>query len=112
MKLAKEINFPYTENSIFTSNGSEHLNYLATALQEFKEVPLHHMFFLGRDLPKGMLLEVAAAYMGRGNYKILDQYRSKKRATDIDRAQKVIERLGAVPTYQQLVDWLRKGVGA
>ena len=50
--------------------------------------------------------------MGRGNYKILDQYRSKKRATDIDRAQKVIERLGAVPTYQQLVDWLRKGVGA
>ena len=66
------------------------------------------MFFLGRDLPKGMLLEVAAAYMGRGKYKILDQYRSKKR----DRAQKVIERLGAVPTYQQLVDWLRKGVGA
>ena len=50
LQLAKEINFPYTENSIFTSNGSEHLNYLATALQEFKEVPLHHMFFLGRDL--------------------------------------------------------------
>ena len=59
-----------------------------------------------------MLREVAAAYMDRGNYKILDQYRSKKRATDVDRAQKVIERLGAVPTYQQLVDWLRKGVGA
>ena len=51
--LAKEINYPYTTNSIFQSNGCEHLNYMAAALQKFQEVPLHHMFHLGRDLDTG-----------------------------------------------------------
>ena len=41
--LAREIGFPVTENSIFQSNACEHLNFLAAALQNFKEVPLHHM---------------------------------------------------------------------
>ena len=47
--------------------------------------------------------------MGTGNYKIGEKYRSRRRAQDVDRAEKLLERLGAVPTYAQLVERLRKG---
>ena len=36
--LAKEIKFPTTEKSIFTSNGCEHINFVVKFLQDFKEV--------------------------------------------------------------------------
>ena len=35
---ADHLKFPTTEKSIFSSNNCEHLNYIAAALQDFKEV--------------------------------------------------------------------------
>ena len=36
--LAKKIKFPTTKDSIFTSNGCEHINFMVKFLQDFKEV--------------------------------------------------------------------------
>jgi hypothetical protein len=35
---ARKLKFQVTENSIFSSNNCEHLNFMAAALQEFKQV--------------------------------------------------------------------------
>ena len=47
--------------------------------------------------------------MGTGDYRLGEQYRSKNRARDVEKAQKLLKRLGTVPTYAQLVERLRKG---
>ena len=83
---------------------------MAAALQNFKEVPLHHMFHLGRDLAKGKLQEIAASYLSTGNYKLGEEYKARNQSRDVDKAEKLLERLGVVPTYAQLVERLRKGV--
>ena len=73
------------------------------------QVPLHHMFHLGRDFFKGKLQEVAASYLGTGDYNLQSQFRSKKRHIDEEKSAKLLGLLGAVPTYRDLIYRLRNG---
>lgn len=107
--LAKELDFPTTENSIFTSNGCEHINFMARSLQGFREVDLHHMFHLARDFARGKLAEIAASHLGTGDYVFGAKYHSRNKARDVEKGTNLLARLGPIPPYATLVERLKKG---
>ena len=67
------------------------------------------MFHLGRDLAKGKLQEIAAAYVGTGDYKLLPKYQSKRKHVNEAKSQKMLEKLGEVPFYKDILTRLKAG---
>ena len=67
------------------------------------------MFHLGRDLAKGKLQEIAAAYVGTGDYKLLPKYQAKRKHVDQAKSQKMLEKLGEVPFYKDILTRLKAG---
>ena len=73
------------------------------------QVPLHHMFHLGRDIARGKLQEIAASYLGTGDYVMLPKYRSKRPIVDQNKSKRLLDKLQDVPTYKDLFTRLKMG---
>ena len=92
-------NFPTTEASIVTSNQCEHINRLAAEQQNWIEVPVDTAFYIGRDIMKAKLVEIARGMMGVRNYKIFPEFQRK---FDVAYGEDILRRVGSTPLYTQI----------
>ena len=67
------------------------------------------MFHLGRDIARGKLQEIAASYLGTGDYVMLPKYRSKRPIVDQNKSKRLLDKLQDVPTYKDLFTRLKMG---
>ena len=67
------------------------------------------MFHLGRDVARGKLQEIAASYLGTGDYVMLPKFRSKRPIIDQNKSKRLLDKLQDVPTYKDLLTRLKMG---
>ena len=97
---AKSWNFPTTRDSVVTSNQCEHINRLAAEQQNWTELPVDTVFYIGRDLQKAKLVEIARGMMGVGNFKLLPEFARK---FDSNYGESLLRRIGSTPSYDQII---------
>ena len=100
----KKWDFPTTEDSIVTSNQCEHVNRLAAEQQDWIELPVDTAFYIGRDLQKAKLVEIARGMVGLGNFDLLPEYRRKFNSTY---GENLLRRIGSTPSYDQILSKYR-----
>ena len=97
----KKWDFPTTEESIVTSNQCEHINRLAAEQQNWVELPVDTAFYIGRDLQKAKLVEMARGMVGFGNFDLLPEFRRKYNTTY---GEDLLRRIGSTPSYDQILN--------
>ena len=97
---AKSWNYPTTPDSVITSNQCEHINRLAAEQQNWTELPVDTVFYIGRDLQKAKLVEIARGMMGVGNFKLLPEF---SRKFNSNYGENLLRRIGSTPSYDQII---------
>ena len=68
--------------------------------QNWIELPVDTAFYIGRDLMKAKLVEIARSMMDTGNYQLLPEFTRKY---DVSYGEDLLRRIGSTPSYSQII---------
>ena len=74
--------------------------YFVVEQQNWIELPVDTQFYVGRDLMKAKLVEMARGMMNTGNWDLLPEF---KRKFDMSYGEDMMRRIGSTPSYSQIL---------